>query len=341
MGFSNILKAELYKLAKGKSLIKILIAVAIVFTISSIVFALLYNVLGDALNMVSSSESVTQEDIDALEAQIAQYEQVQNEMKANIRFHDTTLYELKATLVLYKYMLNNNLSFSNINVFGQSFALSTNSYMSFMMQIMSLMIIVYASISMIKSALGEKINGTLKMQLLRPIQKEQMIIAKALAVCIVSFGIFIFTTVLSGIVGIAAFKVDARDVLVVLNGTSIGVISPMGDLLIKFIYYTGRLIAYIVFSMFLSTMVKKSEGLAIAISMIMIFIGNTIEDIFGYLFVGYVGFNINLNWTSALTTSGPSLSNMNLYTMLAVSFVWVCGMFVSSIFTFKHQEVHN
>ncbi len=219
--------------------------------------------------------------------------------------------------------------------------LSTNGYMTFMLQIMSAVIIIFATITIVRSVAGERASGTLKMQLLRPIKKEEMLGAKILATWIVSIFILLFTFILSAIVGICAFKMDAKQVLMVINATKVVSVAPFVEQLILLISNIGTISAYIVLGTFLSLLVKKSEGAAIAIAMVVVLIGDDIESLLGYIFVGYAGVNINLGWTSALSISGPALNHMNLYTMLAISIMWTAVLLTSSIFMFKKLEVHN
>ena len=338
-GFSNVLKAELYKIAKAKSLIKVLIAIVIIFTLISVGYSLIYKMIGD--QSIVTPVEINEETVEAAEAAAEDYKAMQDGMKSNVRFQDSGYWQVKSTAVLYRYMYDNGLDFSSVSLFGSATALTANAYILYMLQIMSVVITVYAAITMARSFAGERSNGTLKMQLLKPISKESMMFAKMLSTFIVSVGLYLFTFILSSIVGIIAFDVDAKDVLVVFNATSVAKISAVGELLIYFLYYVYSIGAYIVLALFLSNIIKKSEGAAIAILMLLMFLGATFESVLGYLYIGYIGFNINMSWISALQITGPAMNYMNLYSLLAISLVWMAGMIVSSLFMFKKADIHN
>ncbi len=341
MGFFNIFKAELYKIVKNKSLLKILIAVIIIFILASVLYSFLYELIGD-LSIASAGGEVTQDAIDAAQAEYEAYKTgVYDNMNAMQKAHDTTLYSLKSTVAIYKYMYENNLSFSSISLFGGGLALSANNYIEFILDIMTLVVTIFAAVTIVKSIAGERANGTLKMQLLRPVKKEEMYGAKILATWCVSAGILLFTTIVSCIVGICAFNVSASDVLVVINGDTVGLIKPIVEILIYFIYSLMMLTTYVLLGGFLSNVMRKSESAVIAITMVMLLIGDTIEGFLGYIFVGFAGINVNLAWIRGLSLNGPALNYMSIYTMIPITLFWQALMLVSSLFMFKKLEINN
>ena len=339
-GFSNMFKAELYKLAKLKSLAKILIAIIIIFVVATLLYSLIYGLVG-GMEIIQQEGEITQETIDALEQEYAEYKAYYDQEKPTLQMRDTTLYNIKAQITLYKYMNENGLNFSKVGIFNSLASISANAYIEFIMSVMMLAIGVYATVSIIRSLAGERAQGTLKMQLLRPISKDAMLAAKFLAVLVVSFGLFVLTTVIAGVVGVIAYDVDSRSVLAIVNAESVVRMSPFVALLINFVYYSMELFAYISLGLFLSTTIKKNEALPIALAMIIMFIGQAIEATLGYIFVGYAGFMVNLEWINALTANGPAINHMNLYSMLGISFAWVIGMLITSIFSFRNAEIHT
>ena len=339
IGFNNIFKAELYKIAKGKSLLKIFIAVAVIFIVSSLIFYFLYNLIGTASFL--PQDEVTEETVEAARVEVENATQYEETLNAPQKMADTTLYSAKATYTLYKYMSDNNLSFASARMFGSTTSLTANAYILFMIQVMSIAVVVFATVSIVRSFAGERSNGTLKMQLLKPISKEAIVVGKMLAVWVVSISIFIFTLLLSAIVGICAFKVDAKTVLIVLNASSVIETSAANEIFLYFLYYVTHISQFIVFGMFMSNLIKKNEGAAIALTMVILFIGTTIERVLGYIFIGYIGLNLNIDWINSLTLSGPTLNYMNLYSQLGISIAWFVGMVAYSIFAFKKADIHT
>ena len=339
IGFGNIFKAELYKLVKLKTLLKILIAVLIIFVIFTLLYSVIYNILGE-FNL-SLRGDVTKETVEHYEKEYNDYAAALDGENAMIKAHDSELYSKKATAVLYRYLYDNDLDFNTTTEFGAFGLLTANAYITYILNIMATVITIFAIVSIIKSFAGERTQGTLKMQLLRPISKEAMITAKFLAVLVVSFGLYLLTFVLAGVVGVIAYDVDAKQVVGVLNASHVFTMSPFGALLVYFVYYISFTFAYITLGLFLSVISRKSEAMPIVISLVLLLVGATIEDLLGYIFIGYIGFNLNTSWVNALTTTGPGLNYMNLYSMLGISLVWVAGMLVSSFFIFKKSDIHT
>ena len=347
MGFKNVLKAELYKLAKAKALIKVLVAMIIIFIAITLLYSFLYNLIGGiSINGVEVDGQPTYVEIDEetvkeAEAACEQYKVVFDNEKPNVQLMDTTPYMLKAQAAAYRYMYENHLDLNSVTLFGSSLNLSTNSYMMFIMQTMSVVIMVYAMVSVIRLIAGERNNGALKMQLLRPISKDAMLFAKGLAVTIMSIALFIFIMIVAAIVGIIAYNFDAKTVLLIFNGASVHEISALAEIFIYFIYYCSVIVINIVLAMFLSTIIKKNEGMSIAFAMISVFVGSSIENILGYAFIGYAGFNVNAVWINAFTVNGPAMNYMNFYSMMGISIAWMAIMLVASVFSFRHTEIHN
>ena len=339
IGFSNIFKAELYKLVKLKTLFKILLAIVIIFIAFTLLYSLIYNVIG---NMdITIMPDVTEENVELAEQSYEAYATQLDGENAMVKAHDSNLYSLKATAKLYRYLYDNNLDFNLVTLFGSFGKLSANGYITYILGIMSTVISIFAVVTIIKSFAGERTQGTLKMQLLRPVSKEAMITAKFLAVLVVSFALYLFSFILAGIVGVIAYDVDAKQVVAVLNASHVVTMSPFGALIVYFVYYVSSTFAYIALGLFLSVILRKSEALPIVISLILILVGASIEGLLGYIFIGYIGFNLNTSWLNALTITGPGLNYMNLYSMLGISIVWVAGMLALSYLIFKKSDIHT
>ena len=341
IGFGNIFKAELYKIAKGKSLFKILLAIAIIFILSTIIFNFLYNAIGALTISTLPEDEISKDVVDSVKSEYDAAVAAHEELSAPRKMVDTSVYSTKGIYTLYNYMYQNNLTFASVRVFGASSSLTMNSFVLFIMQVMHIAIAVFATVSIIRSFAGERTNGTLKMQLLRPISKDAIIVGKMLAVWVVSIGLFILSFLLAAVVGVCAYKVDPKTVLLVINGSTIVKTSIAGELFAYLVYYIAAITQYIALGMFLSNIFKKNEGASIALAMVMMFIGETIESVFGYIFIGYIGININMEWINALTLTGPALGYMNLYTMIAISLAWFVTMIGTSIITFRRTDIHT
>ena len=341
-GFGNILKAELYKLAKGKSLVKLFVALIIIFVVFTILFNFLYELAGEVLNNATATGGeVTEEAVEVAKANYDAAVKQNESLNVFRKITNTNVYQTKAIYNLYKYMYENNVSTSSVSFLGTISDLSANSYISFMMDIMATVFAIFGIVTMIKSFAGERSNGTLKMQLLRPISKDAIIIGKLLATWIVSIGALIFMFLAACVVGVIVFKVNTSQVIGILNGESVFTISPVGAMIITLIYHITYVSQFIMLGLFASSLMKKNSGGSIALGIVVLLIGANIEQLLGYIFVGYIGISLNISWMNALTLTGPSLNYMNLYSMLGISILWFVGMLASSMYMFRKEDIHS
>ncbi|MCR4874860.1 MAG: ABC transporter permease [Clostridia bacterium] len=351
MGFKNVLKAELYKLTKASSMVKMLVASLIIFIAFSLLYAFIFN-LGELVALTGvdiedvETESATIGKIDeqtVKEAETAYeiYTKSLAEQKANLQLKDTYSYQLKANAVALRYMYENNLDYNSVTIFGDALTPSANAFAKNMISTMSTVIIIYAMVTVIKLVAGERNNGALKMQLLRPISKDAMLFAKLMATLIVSFVLFIFYSVLAVVVGIIAFNFDPKTVLVIFSASSAHEISALAEIAIHFIYYCTSIFAYSVIALFFATLIKKNSGMSIAFTIVLLLIGGSIESLLGYAFIGYAGFVLNEKWINTLTITGPAMNYMSFYSMVGITIAWLIAMLTSSVYLFRHTEVHN
>ncbi len=341
-GFGNILKAELFKLVKGKALVKLLIASIIIFIFITILFNFLYELAGDVLNMSATADAeVTEETVEIARLNYEEVVKNHGTLNASRKMMDTSVYQAKAVYNFYKYLYEHNISMSSVSMFGTISNLTTNSYITFVMSTMAMVFAIFGIVTIIRSLAGERVNGTLKMQLLRPVSKDAIIVGKFLATWIVTVGVMIFFFLATCVVGVLAFKFDQSQVYGIINAEKVFTMSPYGAMALTLFYYITYVSQFIILGLFTASFMRKNEGGAIALGIVILLIGSNIEEWLGYIFIGYVGIMQNMSWLNALTLSGPGLSYMNLYSMVGLSSAWFVGMFIGSICLFRNEDIHS
>ena len=354
-GFTNAFKGELYKIFGNKSFISLIIACVVIFIVFTLVFNFAYSIMNEALDTVANagtevdeqeeaSQPITQEDYDTairlLEQQLEDLKEELQEAKPYQRMADRNTWVVKSQIALLKYLkAHPAVNIDNVNYFSTTMTgLNAESYVIFMLGIMSSVFIIYAIVIVGKSMAGEIQNGAMKMQLLRPISRDAMVSAKLLSSFVVTTGLFIITTIILCIVGAIAFKFSGETYLMVVNAEKVVEISSGGMIVINLIGYIFRTFAFIVLTMCMGTVLKQSG--AIALPIVMYLLADEIELLLGYIYIGYIGFSINTAWTMALTTAGPVLNYMNLYSMLAISIAWITGLTAGSYLLFRNKEIN-
>ena len=351
-GFTNAFKGELYKIFGNKSFISLIIACVVIFIVFTLIFNFAYSIMNEALDEAMNSgaivneqeETITPADydkaIELLEQQLDLNEEHLEAKPAFERMVDRDAWAIKSQIAILKYLkAHPDVSMDSINLFSTTMTgLNAESYVIFMLSIMSFVFIIYAIVIVGKSMAGEIQNGAMKMQLLRPISRDAMVSAKLLSSFVVTTGLFIITTIILCIVGAIAFKFSGETYLMVVNAEKVVEISSGGVIVINLIGYIFRTFAFIVLTMCMGTVLKQSG--AIALPIVMYLLADEIELLLGYIYIGYIGFSINTAWTMALTTSGPVLNYMNLYSMLAISIAWIAGLTIGSYLLFRNKEIN-
>ncbi|MGN0772011.1 MAG: ABC transporter permease subunit [Christensenellales bacterium] len=324
--FGYAFSGECYKIfRKGKIfiLLGILIAIALLLTFC---FELVQDISGAFDTTV---------DMEMIDEQIEQIQYVIDNYTPTIKIGliDTELYQLKATLAYLKYLKANNLRSSDFYLAGQE-GYDSAGYIDAILNTSFGIIAIFAIIIICRSWGGEKSDGTLKMQFMRPIGRKKMYGAKVLSVWCISALVLIALVLFAQVVAMIKFGVATKKVIYVINGSTVGAMPYMAYLALQLLFKLFELFAYIQFGAFMCNLTwKKGSGMALAI-LAYLFASN-IEGLLGYLYVGYVGMFINLDLMSAFTISGPTLKGMNIISMAIISVVYQVAI---ALFNLRHAE---
>lgn len=336
-GFKSAYFAELSKLMGKKRTLKIIIAIAIITIIFTVMFQFIYGLLDDFAGLVIGGDGIvdSQEELEALKEEFSEYQKNTSGVIKN-KLVDTSIYQYKARIAASEFVIENNISLSSLRTFG-SISISSNGYVLFMLEFITLVIIIFSIVSVGSLIGGELSDGMVKMELLRPVGRDELLSAKYLAVLSFSGILFTLSYVVINILGIILFKVNIKDVLVVVNASKAVMISAYSELLI---YYLQGIFSIIIFVMLtVNTSIIGKKGGSIAIPLVIYLIAQNIEQTLGYLYVGYAGIAINSNFVSALTINGPALNYMSIYSMIFISLFYIAlNTFLAHVL-FKRKDI--
>lgn len=332
--FFTAYKNECYKINKKGKIFIVMTVIIGLMLIMTLGFGLLNGMLGDYTStMVDLTREEMQAIVDSNKVIVENYHH-----SDKIGLLDYGLYRAKAEIAFYQYLLDNNLNMSSIVVPG-SISMDGAGYISTVISFAIDVIVIFAIVMACKNFGGEKANGTLKMQAMRPVSRRQMLSAKWLSVWSISSVMLVVVVILAQIVAMMKFGVETKDVICVLNGEKAFKMSYLGYLTIEVLSQIVVLFCIIQLSHFVCSLFWR-KGSGLAITMLLFFLGGAIETILGYVYVGYVGFFINLNFLSTLgTVSTPPLRGMNLYSMLAITVVWQVSMMTFNYLHFDKCDI--
>lgn len=235
--------------------------------------------------VASHSEDISAESKNILNSYIVQYKNVVNcacelitssfnllktsgyndiQLRNYIGFETYNSYKINETITLNNYLLDNKvydgnylLNF-NFNT-PSGYAPSAYDFTVFAMQILSIILIVFAVFFGVSIVAGDMQNGTIKMLATRPYSRTKIMSGKTLACFNFILFFALFCLIASFVIGIAMFGFGSGgNVLMVINSTAVVSVPAFVSLLIYFATILINIIFYIVLAILLATIFKNS-----------------------------------------------------------------------------------
>lgn len=340
--FNNLLSCELYKISRKKTLLKLAIAVVVIVLIVMIAgLAIQYLIEQSG---VQTNQPDYERQIESLEQQLAILKErpSTSALYRLIIFNEE--YSVRAQITYYRYLLENNIAAGAVTSYSTGNTLAADyDYYTFTTLCTSTMmtaIVIFMIVMASRNTLGEFNSGAMKMQLMRPIDRNKFLTAKWLSVYIVSIGVLLFTMIFSFLVGIIAFGASSPDVLLVVNASGTMRVSAIGALIISFLIKCVYIFAVLQLTVFVNMILKRNaSAIALNIVISVMNIGTIIETVAAIPFVGFAGFLANIQWESALGLTGPALKGMTLWSMIPISFAWIAFFTVMNYMKFRKREI--
>ncbi len=340
--FNNLLSCELYKISRKKTLLKLAIAVVVIVLIVMIAGLAIQYLIGQS--GVQTNQPDYERQIEALEQQLAILKErpSTSALYRLIIFNEE--YSVRAQITYYRYLLENNIAAGAVTSYSTGDTLAADyDYYTFTTLCTSTMmtaIVIFMIVMASRNTLGEFNSGAMKMQLMRPIDRNKFLTAKWLSVYIVSIGVLLFTMIFSFLVGIIAFGASSPDVLLVVNASGTMRVSAIGALIISFLIKCVYIFAVLQLTVFVNMILKRNaSAIALNIVISVMNIGTIIETVAAIPFVGFAGFLANIQWESALGLTGPALKGMTLWSMIPISFAWIAFFTVMNYMQFRKREI--
>lgn len=340
--FNNLLSCELYKISRKKTLLKLAIAVVVIVLIVMIAGLAIQYLLEQS--GVQTNQPDYERQIEALEQQLAILKErpSTSALYRLIIFNEE--YSVRAQITYYRYLLENNIAAGAVTSYSTGDTLAADyDYYTFTTLCTSTMmtaIVIFMIVMASRTTLGEFNSGAMKMQLMRPIDRNKFLTAKWLSVYIVSIGVLLFTMIFSFLVGIIAFGASSPDVLLVVNASGTMRVSAIGALIISFLIKCVYIFAVLQLTVFVNMILKRNaSAIALNIVISVMNIGTIIETVAAIPFVGFAGFLANIQWESALGLTGPVLKGMTLWSMIPISFAWIAFFTVMNYMKFRKREI--
>lgn len=275
----------------------------------------------------------------AYKAQLEAYLEQVNNGDTDIKLSDTTETHLRNMIAICEYCEKHGISMDRLTTIGSlgSVRMSSGDYVTMMSQIafafVTIMVIVLAA----RAFAGEIEDGTMRMQLTRPIKRGVLLSAKYTAVFACGMTLGIVLTVLFMIAGALFFNGASNDIVLVDAYQNVSVINPYTAILLMLLINAVTVAVVIQFTFFVGTFFTKTGSLAIPL--VLYLFADGIATLLYNTGIPFIGLFTNLKWTSGLMPAGAPIRGMSIYSMIAVTTAWFAVMIAVNHLAFEKRDL--
>lgn len=338
---SDLLYCEFYKINRKHTLLKLAIAAVVIALAMTALSAVLHSVFSGAT--INEGLSNYDEQIASLKSEMELVQQ-QGRSWIDKLIVINSMAGYKARIAVLEYLKSHSVSQGSTIAYSANSSLAllsfdVFSFTDFCMSVLMNVAFIFLIVACCRTTSGEYANGAMKMQLLRPVNKNKFFTAKWLSVLIVAEALTIISFFISLILGLILYGPNALNVAFVA-GSSVSVVSPMGALMIILLINMVSIFAYTQATMFICSLCN-TYGKAIVLSLLFLFFnfGTWIEYVLAVPYVGYVAFLANLNWLSGITVDGTIFKGMSIWGMIPITLAWCAFFMWFSYKRFNKKEV--
>jgi len=215
-------------------------------------------------------------------------------------YKDLNKYQYRERVATNEYYIENNVySNSFISNFGysQNSGKETNVYdfMYFVMELCTIIIIVFAMMLVCNLITGETESGTIKLLLVRPYRRSKIITAKLLATIFFVITFMTFSAVITFVGGYFLYGGTSIPVLAVLNSTNVFTISPFLLMLLNVLFLTLDVIFFVLLALMIAILCKNYAA-SISCSLVLLILNYALNILFGgsFWYTLLPGMNLHL-----------------------------------------------
>ena len=252
---------------------------------------------------------------------------------------DTTEMTLRNSIAICEYCIEHGIDVNSLVAIGSisSFNMTSGDFVNMMSQVSFTFVCILAIVISARTLAGEIDDGTMRMQLTRPIKRYVLLLAKQGAVFVAGLTVAVAFMAAFMAGGALFFEGTATDVVLVDAYQNVAVINPYAAILLTFLFFAVELATMIQFTMFIGSFVNKTG--ALAIPLVTYLFVDTIALLLYNTGLPWIGLFTNLNWASGLTTAGAPVRGMSIYTMMAITAVWFAGMTAVNYTVFEKRDL--
>lgn len=187
---------------------------------------------------------------------------------------------------------------------------------------------------------GEHSDGTMKLLLIRPHTRTQVLISKFLSTAIVLLGLTIFNFLVTLAIGAIGWGLSGVPMaLSIFNSKRAIILHPAVVMLFMHLFCYLEAVVFSLIALTISTLFR-SRGGAIAVSMLIYFVSFVLGSILStYSWYRFVIFN-NTNLFQYMSSTGPAIADLTLGFSLVVTIFYCVILGILCFFTFAKRDAN-
>ncbi|HEY8424245.1 MAG TPA: ABC transporter permease subunit [Clostridia bacterium] len=212
--------------------------------------------------------------------------------------------------------------------------------MEFIFVLTDVIIMIFGIVLASGTIAGEHSDGTMKLLLIRPHTRGNVLLAKFLTICLVIFGFFTLNFLITFLIGGVGWGLKGASMaLSIFNSKRALILHPA--VVVFFLHLFGFLesVVFALIALTISTLFKSRSG-ATAASMLVYFVSFILDAFLSsFSWYKYVIFN-NTNLFQYMSSAGPAIADLTLWFSLTVTLVYVAIMGLICYFTFAKRDAN-
>ena len=250
----------------------------------------------------------------------------------------TSRYNLNSYITQAQFLIENDMVSTNYSA-PESLGKGYGS-MEFTFVLTKIIILIFGIVLASGTIAGEHADGTMKLLLIRPHTRSNVLFSKFFTVCIVMFGFFILNFLITLFIGGIGWGLGGTQMaLSIFNSKTALILHPLA--VVTFLHLFGFLEA-MVFSLIaltISTLFRSRSG-ATAISMLVYFVSFVLDALLStFVWYKYIIFN-NTDLFQYMSSTGPTIADQTLLFSLIINIVYIAAMSIMCFFTFAKRDAN-
>ena len=212
--------------------------------------------------------------------------------------------------------------------------------MEFIFILTEIIIMIFGIVLASGTIAGEHSDGTMKLLLIRPHTRGNVLLAKFLTICLVVFGFFAFNFVVTFLIGGVGWGLKGANMaLSIFNSKTALILHPAAVVFFLHLFGFFQSIVFALISLTISTLFRSRSG-ATAVSILVYFVAFILDAFLsGFDWYKYVIFN-NTNLFQYMNSTGPAIADLTLWFSLTVTLIYVAIMAIICFFTFAKRDAN-